>query len=744
MFGKKFLSVIALCMALCLTALCASCTFFESYDYVNEAIAKTAGLDAVHISVGNGGSVTVGEKTDTVVSSYDVRINKLLTSAPIFLLETDVTLYGENVPAAVYYEAPYYYVVTENDSVKMESVNAAQNMDVISDWRAMNVPVSEAVLSTAKAADNGNGTKTVSLSPDVNAFYDAYGAWVNEWHEALVSDYVGAYSESGMTITEPKIQITVDTESGYLVSYAISCNVNIASKTTEGEDISVSAALSHITDYHTDTEIEVPEGYTAFELTDGVTLDPYTLTKKAVEGALALNDIDADMHLNVTMQMQGVSMEIPAAIDLRVTGAQTDSPVFDYVETTTAFGESSSLKVYYGNGYFYVDDPVSGQAKYPLTDENEDGFGYASDVRDLLQILSEQVLKGVEVIRNADGTKTVEVSLEETLFIRNYSNLLLEMLMDGQSGLMDISANTITIIVDKDGHLKSYALSFTFNTGEALTYIVDYGIEFKNYGEAVTPEPMDGWQAFPLITDKNREVFDIVNGAIQNTLESDALRVSQYLLNTTTAGGTTTELEQSYVLEAERLTRSYTAYRYELVSNVYGMTFSEDVYYEDGIYYITSDILGGSLKVPAAYAESYNVLNSIGVYLQQMDASFLDSAQTGIDQEGNYWFSFAFGEESFAGAYPSVFNQTSIEGYNVVRKVFQDGSVTVTANSEGELLSYELSYDLQFLLMNMTTGITVDTEAYIIYNFDDSGEPVSVIPPEGYLDFEEYDVNSAL
>ena len=55
----------------------------------------------------------------------------------------------------------------------MESVNAAQNMDVISDWRAMNVPVSEAVLSTAKAADNGNGTKTVSLSPDVYAFYDA-------------------------------------------------------------------------------------------------------------------------------------------------------------------------------------------------------------------------------------------------------------------------------------------------------------------------------------------------------------------------------------------------------------------------------------------------------------------------------------------------------------------------------------------------------------------------------------------
>jgi hypothetical protein len=108
-----------------------------------------------------------------------------------------------------------------------------------------------------------------------------------EWYASLVADYIGEYSESNMNITEPKIAVTVTgDEVPVFMGTAASCRMEITAKTAAGEDVSVSALFTHtVMTESTDETVTLPEGVADFELTDGVTLDPYKITKEAIDAA---------------------------------------------------------------------------------------------------------------------------------------------------------------------------------------------------------------------------------------------------------------------------------------------------------------------------------------------------------------------------------------------------------------------------------------------------------------------------
>ena len=67
---KKMMKLIAMLTVVALVLGCVSCTLFKNYDYVNEAITKTAGTDALDMEMKTDVKVTAGETSEELSSAY--------------------------------------------------------------------------------------------------------------------------------------------------------------------------------------------------------------------------------------------------------------------------------------------------------------------------------------------------------------------------------------------------------------------------------------------------------------------------------------------------------------------------------------------------------------------------------------------------------------------------------------------------------------------------------------------------
>ncbi|MBQ8496616.1 MAG: hypothetical protein IJ489_04065 [Clostridia bacterium] len=740
---KKTVQKMLVCMmALALVLGCASCTLFKNYDYVNEAIAKTRMLDAADLAVTTNVNVTAGETTEDLSSSYTVKMKGLQTTAPAFSADMDVTLYGETVPASVYYEAPYYYVKTELDAVKLEKGDLLEKADFASEWKQMNTLIPEEILKTAIETDKGDGIKSVTLTFDANSFTAAYDTLLRTWHEKLVADHVGEYSESSLTVSEAKAEIAINETSGYLAYYAVSCKLDIASKNTLGEDKLISAHLSYLTSYRdagADITLDIPENHTDFEPTDGLTLDPYKLMTQAIEKAKALNDFKADIRIGIAFDMGGFRMDMPVSIALCASGVHTENHTFQYTMKTSMLGMEIAQDIYYIDGFYYMNDGTY-KVKYPQNAENEKEYGYQSDIDILLKILPENYFEGVEVQRNADGTKSFSLSVEAMWnYYADFTEKINEMI-----GSDCLWANgTLTVVIDKDGSLKSYDIAFKPTgriEGILTTYDITYGITYKESGDSVTPEIPADLNEYKTIEEINSEGFGIINSAIENILNTDQMNVISYLESEQKIGSANTlAFTQNYTLVGNQLKTFSPVYRYLLTTEVNGTSIAEDVYYENGYYYIDSEILSQPVKIAEENAANYNILERMTRVLQKLPNSVLAKVETeSIKGEGSSLY-FELDETDFQTIFPKLWN-VSVSGYQTGKKIFHSAVLEVTADANGNLLTYTLSYDIDVFIIPIG-GYKLDTlylTETISYVFDTSDTAIVIAPPENYKDYADY------
>ena len=732
---KMMIRAIALAVTLVLALGCASCALSQNYEYINDAIRKTAVLDSAEAEITT--TVQIDEAGDTLSSSYRVKMNGLQTKSPAFSTAQNVTLYGETVPASVYGEDTYYYVVTQTDAVKLASGELLEKTDFVSDWRALCAEIPEEILKgDASVVDRGDGTKVAIFSVhDANAFAQIYGGFIAKWHEKLVAEYVGAYSESSLTLSDMQISLTVDTESGYLVNYGISCRMAIDSKTTAGEDRPLTAKISQEITYHNagaDITLDKPEGYEAFPLTDGLTLDPYQLMTDAVEKAKLLNDFKANVDIGVSFKMMGMEMDMPTSIALCVKGAKTEAREFSYAMTMSAMGMEITQNVYFKDGFYYMDDGVN-RVKYPYSLENEKSYGYEADIDMLLKTLPEKFFEGVEVERNADGTKTIRLVGVETIF--RYYTELTESLKESLGYNLLWAGGDVTVVIASDGSLQSYMVELrpdAFIEGIQTSFDITYGITYENDGAPIVPTVPERMEEYQSMADLNREVFEIVNKAVENARLADEMSVVCTLLNETTAAKEKASFSQTYTLAGKQL-RTNPVYRYLVTTQMSGYTFSEDVYYEDGYYVIASDLLEAPVRVAASEAGDYDVLPSISETLKSVPAAALEDAVTQGSKNAVCTLYLELDDQRFGAMFPDFWS-ISVENYRISNKTLKNAVLEIKTSADGKLLSYTIVYELRATL-TPTYGLYLKDEALTVsqaisYLFDTSGAPIVIEKPE--------------
>ena len=725
---KKAL-LLAMVLALVLGA--ASCSAFKNYDYVNNAVLKTSALDSAKIDVDTRIQVS-GEEEKAF--SYTVSMKGLQTGTPAWQTETDVTLYGETVPAAVYYEAPYYYAVTENDSVKLESGALIAKTDFVSDWKLACNTIPEEVLKETSEADRGDGTKAAVMSFDANTFTQLYGDLISKWHASLVSEYVGEYSESNLTLSDMTAEIVVNENSGYLVSYGIFCKMDIASKNKAGEDKPISASLSHQIVYHeagADISVALPDGSADFELTDGLKLDPYKLLTGALEKTKALNDFNADIRIGIAFDMGGFRMDMPVSISLCAKGAHTDAHTFAYTMKTSMLGMEMVQDVYYANGFYYSNDGVY-KIKSSANTENEKEYGYQSDIDMILISLPEVLFEGIEVQKNEDGTKTIEIPVDAVGCYPDFTLMINEML--GSTCMWD--SGTMTAVINKDGSLRSYDIAFRPTgrmEGILVTYDITYGITYNDI-EKIPEAPAD-LSEYKTIEELNGEVFDIVNNAIANVLDANDLSVVAALESEQRFGSTDTlSIAQEITFAGTQLKTLAPVYRYIATTDTNGYTIIEDAYYKDGYYYIDANIFEEPIKAEESQAPSYNMLEAMSKVIKQVSDSQMQNAEIeGGAGEISYLYLELDGE-AFQAMFPELWN-ASISGYYAPQKFFKSAELSIMADENGKLVSYTLFYDINMLLTPV--GGYQNESFYltetISYMFDTSDAAIIVEPSEAYL-----------
>jgi hypothetical protein len=139
--------------------------------------------------------------------------------------------------------------------------------------------------------------------------------------------------------------------------------------------------------------------------------------------------------------------------------------------------------------------------------EDYDAMG---DMADMLKVIPEDLLEGIEAVEDERGMKTISLALTDEQFRALFSTLINEMVLslagDEDDGTFDVALSDCKVeaTIAPDGYFASYALEYKID----LTVLdmktsaqVKTDIVYTNPGESVTVTPLEGYESFPEMDD---------------------------------------------------------------------------------------------------------------------------------------------------------------------------------------------------------------------------------------------------
>ena len=237
--------------------------------------------------------------------------------------------------------------------------------------------------------------------------------------------------------------------------------------------------------------------------------NPSTLNaQKLVEDAITkINNLDsyyAIMTQDVHLSMQGISMDMPVNVSIKVQDAKTSNPKMYAIQDMKMLGQSILTELYIEGDYIYLDSEGM-QAKISKDEIGDtDQLSYDKTVKELLWVLPDDVMNDVIVKINESGNRYVEVDFDSAKFLEFYESNIEDISSSINASIDDlqISDSKVKIVLDKSGYVKEYVLTYKMSIstqGQTANADVNLKIEFIDPGKAVTVTPMEGYQNFPLI-----------------------------------------------------------------------------------------------------------------------------------------------------------------------------------------------------------------------------------------------------
>lgn len=228
----------------------------------------------------------------------------------------------------------------------------------------------------------------------------------------------------------------------------------------------------------------------------------YEVVNDALAKTEALDTMDMEMKMLIAMSMQGESMEMPMTVKIKGKNLQSESPVISSSISMTVLGVETNVDMYQEGNWAYI---TTMGTSYKMNVSAGNQFDYSSTASDMLQDIPEELLKGLELAQNADGSETITLSIPNEMFSEIYGSMIDSMNQStGLGSTSDISIKdaTVKITIDND-FIKVYDMSFVMDmkvTGISVSSSVTASITYENPGQDVTITPPEGYQSFPEIS----------------------------------------------------------------------------------------------------------------------------------------------------------------------------------------------------------------------------------------------------
>ena len=231
----------------------------------------------------------------------------------------------------------------------------------------------------------------------------------------------------------------------------------------------------------------------------------YELVNSAWKKMEALDCMDAKMIMNISMKVDGISMDIPIEYDLKAVGLQSDSPKMAMIMSMEMFGVTVETDVYVEDDYCYMSS--MGQ-KMKVKAEDVSDYDALDQANDIMVDLDEEYLKDVAVVPGSDGKKTVTLTMNADEFMDEFKDLIDSVGENAASGSsledIDISNVSIEITVDKNGYIDTYKVAFdmamtvdVMDSTSTATASADMNIQYRNPGQSVTVTPPADYKSYP-------------------------------------------------------------------------------------------------------------------------------------------------------------------------------------------------------------------------------------------------------
>ena len=718
-----------------LLALALSFSSCNRSAYVNQALSKAKGWDAVDFDVKTNVQATVLGQTENLSSEYSVKIKYLQSYDPLVMAKTNVTLYGETVPADVFYDGTYY-VITNNDAVKLRSATLIEGGAFVADWKNMLTALPNSAVKAAEEKDNGDGTKTAAVSVDVTTFETIYRNVLDEWEKKLVKQYADGSAVSDLRVSEPKISVTVHSNNGTLKSYTGECNLELLAETQTGELVTVTMTFSQTLScngYGTDVAFAFPEDYEEYMLSDGINLDSEGMLSNAVGKALKRSEMDISLRL--ALGAENISVK-----NVQANGIGTENWSFVWNETSLRNDKWVNSEVYYTNGWYYTN--VYGELqhlKYERSEETDEFYGYESDFQYLLKNLTNDDYKSATVVSNEDGTRTFTIPFASSRFQKAYEELVTEAKSIAKiNGAVSVSEGFVELILDKKGALKSCTASFSLTEKSAenpIPYDFAYGLTFNDAGKTVTVTPLDGYELFVIALERKQEFFGDVEKAIEDVLGADALNAYIFYSQYVDAEVIKINKQQESITAAVDMKTNPNHFSKFTITDD-GETYNEEVYCEDGYLYIKSDI-DDSMKMTVEDASEKDIFWMIYM-IKMLPEKYFDRVFFETE-DGNTTLSIEMTMEELEEIFPEVVESLGI-GFilpSIKDQKIEESRFAITVNENNELVSYEVKLTADFVVGN-TNPLDCEAALEIYYEFNTERSAIEITPPDGYQDFEEW------
>ncbi len=246
--------------------------------------------------------------------------------------------------------------------------------------------------------------------------------------------------------------------------------------------------------------------------TSGCTLSTAKTIGDAIKKTEALEDIDATLFLEISMDM-GFSITIPVPVNMKAKNIKSQAPTV-YVDMTLPMG-SMELKtsVYQEEDMLYVsENGLKYKQKIAESDGEYDCIGY---VNNIIKDIPDDLLESIELVKNEDGSQSASLTIDDARFKEIFRDLVLDSADDSSTGEDDeydmaegviddimqyISINDATVkITVKDGYVSVYEISYSMTAdveSVKTTSSVKASVTYNNPGEPVEITPPEGYKDY--------------------------------------------------------------------------------------------------------------------------------------------------------------------------------------------------------------------------------------------------------